>query len=630
MARDLLGRSLTADGEHEHWVSQINQELPIYMKVNGPGNEMPVTIYQHLLRNATEVAAKPAFRDIHGSSWVTSTWQDVYSSCLQVVKSLISLDVQSRSCVNIIGANSMEWVLAFLGCICANCVPVGVYATSLPHTCTYIANNSQVQVLFAQSEVDVKKYSEEVVTHLKAVVCSRPTASFEQFRRGKANVYSWEEFMALGKDEAWSERVEQLSPAAVCSIVYTSGTTGPPKGVLLSHDNYISVSLSILSLESYTSEEQVVSYLPLSHTAGQIFDVLMPILGRFLVSFADEKALSGTLFNTIRAVRPTFFFGVPRIYEKIEAEIRSLQRRHPSWQGPFGVQKVKASLGFDRTKVFGIGAAPSQPSLLRFLRDSGISVVSFYGMTESSGPTAATRNSKNRLRTAGLALPGTEMRVVDSNNRPVAVGSRGEVCFRGRNKFLGYLKMPRLTKETIDREGFIHSGDEGYLDDQGFLHITGRFKELIITAGGENVPPVLIEDQIKAQSTLISNVMVVGEGRKYLAALITLRTVPKPDGTASEVLAGEALLEIRAAGSDVTTLAAAVKCSKVRKLVDDAVARANQSAASRAQYIRKWTFLPQDFSISGGELTPTMKLMRGVVLSKYSQTIDLLYTDSRL
>ena len=251
-------------------------------------------------------------------------------------------------------------------------------------------------------------------------------------------------------------------------------------------------------------------------------------------------------------------------------------------------------------------------------------------MSESSAPTTAMTYSLNNVWSAGLALPGTDLRIVDPKNQPLPTGTRGEICFRGRNKFLGYFKSPKETKETIDNEGYIHSGDEGYLDERGFLFITGRFKELIITAGGENVPPVLIEDQVKAQTKLISNVMRVGDARKYLTALVTVRCTLTPEGMPTDDLAPEAKTILKEAGSSVVTVSAAMTDPTVHALIERAFDTANKAAASKAQYVRKWKLVPKDFSLPGGELTNTMKLRRKFVQTLYKAEIESLYAQSKL
>ena len=234
------------------------------------------------------------------------------------------------------------------------------------------------------------------------------------------------------------------------------------------------------------------------------------------------------------------------------------------------------------------------------------------------------------MLSAGYGVPGTEMKIINLKGEEQPTGERGEICFRGRHKFLGYYKNAKATTETIDSNGFVHSGDEGYIDERGFLYITGRFKELIITAGGENIPPVLIENAIKDACKLVSNAFVVGDYRKYLGCLITLKTVLGPDGESGDQLTPEVLGILKEIGSNATTLTEAVIDPVVRKAVDKAIEVVNESATSRAQHVRKWVFITKDFSISGGELTPTMKVKRKFVNEKYSADIEKLYTEAKL
>jgi long-chain-fatty-acid--CoA ligase ACSBG len=363
----------------------------------------------------------------------------------------------------------------------------------------------------------------------------------------------------------------------------------------------------------------------------------------------------------LKFAQPTAFLGVPRVYEKMEEAIRAiaaktggLKRRIALWAKGLGykgtmaalkkegmpwgyclanslvLSKVKQALGFDKAKFFFVGAAPISKSTLEFFAALNIPIFNVFGMSESSAPTTINHTAKNNLWSAGYAAPGTDLCIFDPKNKPLPAGTRGEICFRGRNKFLGYFKSPKETRETIDSQGFIHSGDEGYLDEHGFLFITGRFKELIITAGGENIPPVLIEDQIKAETKLISNVMLVGDARKYLAALVTLRSVISPEGVPSDQLTPEAISILQAAGITATTVSAAIADGKVHALVGKAIATANKAATSQAQYVRKWKLIGRDFSIPGGELTPTMKLKRKVVQEMYKAEIEALYSEAKL
>ena len=661
--RNAYAKRAQADGEFLHWTSGLNDELPIRVRNTGIGSILPVTLGYHLDEAVRLAGSKLAFRVLRYHQWVSYTWTQVHSECLKVAKALMHLQIPERACINIIGFNSPEWAFAFMGSIIANCVAVGVYTTNQTDACFYVANHSECQVLFAQNETQVKKYLPilEKLPNLKAVVCWLPTEEFQSLRQGHSNFYTWTEFVALGGSLDPSERLAHQTPGATCTIVYTSGTTGPPKGVLLTQDNYIWTAKAVITTMGYTEEDSMVSYLPLSHCMAQCVDLFITIVLHSSVTFADDKALQGTLGLTLKATRPTIFLGVPRVYEKLEDAIRmatansgSLKKKLGAWaknvgykatlaqlkgeNPPWGyclanslvLRKVKEALGLDRTRVLIVGGAPIARATLEFFVSINLPIFNMYGMSESSAPTTVNHHTRNNLWSVGYELPGTDLRICDTKNNPVPRGNRGEICFRGRNKFLGYYKSPKETKETIDSEGFIHSGDEGYIDEGGFLIITGRFKELIITAGGENIPPVLIEDQIKAQTKLISNVMLVGDARKYLSALVTLRCVVSPEGAPMDALAPEAIAILKTAGSNSTTITSALTDPIVQTSIQKAIDAVNQVATSKAQFVRKWKLIPKDFSLPGGELTGTMKLKRKVVLGMYKAEIEALYTEAKL
>jgi long-chain-fatty-acid--CoA ligase ACSBG len=257
-------------------------------------------------------------------------------------------------------------------------------------------------------------------------------------------------------------------------------------------------------------------------------------------------------------------------------------------------------------------------------------VFNVYGMTETAAPTTFNTPLRNDVYSVGFAIPGSDLKILSTKGEPQRPGERGEICVRGRHRFVGYYKNPKETKEMLDSNGYVHSGDEGYLDANGFLFITGRFKELIITAGGENIPPVIIEDMVKDECKLISNVLLVGDGRKFLAALITLKNITASDGSPSNKLPQDSVAILNKLGSEAQTVTEAVLCPKVRALVDKVIAIVNAKSTSRAQHIRKWRFLPRDFSVADGDLTPTMKMKRKVVAEKYRVEIEALYSDPKL
>jgi len=403
--------------------------------------------------------------------------------------------------------------------------------------------------------------------------------------------------------------------------------------------------------------DTLVSYLPLSHIAAQMLDVHGPITTGAMVWFAQPDALKGSLGQTLKEVRPTAFLGVPRVWEKIMEKMQEVGRQTTGvkksiaeWakskglEGNYAIQrgdwepwgwwlanqlvfsKVKEALGLDRTRYCATAAAPIAKETLDYFLSLNIPIFEIYGMSESTGPQTINRPGFHKTSSCGPAMPGSEMKIADPDK-----AGNGEICYRGRHIFMGYMKNDKATAETIDAEGWLHSGDIGRVDQEGFLYITGRIKELIITAGGENIPPVLIEDEIKLDiGKVISNVMVVGDRKKFLTCLLTLKAKPNADAKPGEYpfsdeLADSAVEQLSKAGSSAKTVQEAMKDPKVTEYLKAGIEKANKRAASNAQRIQKFAIVPVDFTLEGGELTPTMKLKRRIVVQQYEKEIEELY-----
>jgi len=282
----------------------------------------------------------------------------------------------------------------------------------------------------------------------------------------------------------------------------------------------------------------------------------------------------------------------------------------------------------DKCRALFYGAAPLSETSRRYFASLNLFLINSYGMSECAGPQTyyvPGKGTPASLKSANLNTPGTEMII----NAPDAEGN-GEICFRGRNRFMGYFKDETSTKATIDENGFIHSGDVGHIDKDGHLHITGRLKELIITAGGENVAPILIEEQIKAALPFVSQCVVIGDNKKYLSLLYTLKHEPAPDMNFTENLSPIALAELKRLNIDGKNVDELRKDSNFLKFVAEQIEKVNSKAASRAQSIRKWCLLTGDFTISGGELTPTLKLKRKIITKKFEKEIESMYLDPKL
>ena len=460
-----------------------------------------------------------------------------------------------------------------------------------------------------------------------------------------------------------NSRIEEQIPGMCWNIVYTSGTTGNPKGVMLTHDNMVfTFDTFFKELQNQGIEagkERIVTYLPLSHIAAQVHDIMSNLMIGTQLYFARPDALQGSLVETLQYARPTMFLGVPRVWEKMEEKLKEVASQAPlilqkisGWAKgkgalnsaakmqnkghPFGYSlahflvlgKVKKALGLDWAKILIVGAAPIKASTYEYFASLDLPIINIYGMSESTGPTTNSRAGKFKGDTVGYALKQTHIKIDKRDKTEGGQENEGEVWFRGRNNFIGYLNNEKATRETLDQDGYIHSGDLGTKDSDGFVKITGRIKELIITAGGENVSPVLIEDSLKNLCPIISNVMIVGDAKKYLGALITLKvevdmTTGLNTPTKALTTTVRNFLRDHLELGDITTTDEAIKNDKVTRYIQSKIDENNQTTISRAQNIRKFKFLPIDFSIEGGELTPTLKLKRKVVLDKYKYVFYL-------
>lgn len=354
--------------------------------------------------------------------------------------------------------------------------------------------------------------------------------------------------------------------------------------------------------------------------------------------------MKGSLVDTLQYVRPHIFFAVPRIYEKFEERIQlgiksanALRQRIAKWaqrhgyehldQGTSSLQfrlanflvfnKLKKALGLDECLFFGYGAAPLKVSTFRFFKSFNILLLNFYGLSETSGPQFTNFKQKD-YETVGITLPGTESMIHEKDRYGV-----GEICFRGRNRFMGYWKNEEATVEAIDENGFFHSGDQGYINKDGLLIITGRLKEILVTAGGENVAPIPIEDSFREKCRLCANCMVVGDYKKFLSLLITFKT--DPEGKFLDEVKGE----LSSIGSSSASIMEAIKDPKIIAHVEKCIDEVNKTAVSNAQVIRKYKILTHDFSIETGEFTPTMKLKRKYVALKYTKEIAQMYEDPK-
>ena len=429
---------------------------------------------------------------------------------------------------------------------------------------------------------------------------------------------------------------------------------------MISHDNLCWTSKTMLStIDALQPDDCLISYLPLSHIAAQMLDLHCPMVSGSQVYFAQPDALRGSLGVTLKEVKPTVFFGVPRVWEKIYEKMQEVakinnksfvKRNVGAWAkgkatsknkaAQFGASggapwsfflakkilgKIRAALGLQRCIACFTGAAPIERKVLDYFASIDIPILELFGQSECTGPHTVNTPTAWKIGTCGRPLPGTESKIDPDT---------GEICYRGRHIFMGYMYMKDKTTETIDTDGWLHSGDVAKFDDDndpripapsGFMSITGRIKELIITAGGENIPPVLIENEFKLAMPALSNCMVIGDKRKFLTIVLCLLVEMNEDGSPSNKLCGAALETAKTIGSAATTTQEAKTCPKFEQYFNKGMEHANGQTTSRAQRVAKWTLLETDFSEPTGELTPTLKLKRSVAATNHSVAIEEMY-----
>jgi len=585
------------------------------------------TIPARLFRNEKRFGYRPAYYVKRGASWRATTWAQYAREVRQAGKALMALGLGRGSTIGILGFNRPEWVIADLAVMCIGGAPAGIYTTCSPPEVAYIVDHAESPVVFVESEAQWKKVEAERANlpKLEWVVTFRDCPKIADDM-----VLSWDEFMAKGEggdDDKFREEVDALEPQGLATFIYTSGTTGPPKGVMLSHDNLAFTASLIMRAAGGNQDDVSLSYLPLSHIAEQLATIHGPITVGSRVYFAESL---DKLADNLKDVRPTFMFGVPRIWEKFYAGITAklkdatgVKAKLVDWaqsvgraanavrnrggvpSGLLGVQymladrliysKLKAALGLDRGRMFISGAAPIGKEILEFFAGLDIVIQEVYGQSEDTGPTSFNGTGKIRFGSVGTLLPGVEVKIADD----------GEILVRGRNVFLGYYKDQEATDECLI-DGWLHSGDLGEIDRQGFLTITGRKKDIIITSGGKNVAPKNLEATMKNHE-LISEAVVIGDQRKYLTALVTL------DEEAAKKFAGGNGAPLH-------------ENSAIRSAIQRCIDEMNRGLA-KVETVKKFTILPRNLTIDDGELTPTLKVKRRIVNKNWADAIEAMYAE---
>jgi long-chain acyl-CoA synthetase len=544
---------------------------------------------------------------------------------LEIAQGLIALGVKVGDRISVLGLTSGHWTMADCGALCAGAVVTPIYHTNSPEECAYVLGHSGARLLFCDADQAAKiAQIRDQCPALEHIVVldgeAEDAITLDELRGRSADV----------PRERVHERVAATGPGDLATLVYTSGTTGTPKGCMLTHQNFLATVDMYARRLHMNHTHSMYQFLPLAHVLARVAQmVTLSVGGRIVYWSGDTRKIADELLT--RA--PTHFPAVPRIYEKIHAVVNSrvadsgrVQRGLFHWAVGRGrlarqalrehrqpdlltdlqyrladrlvLSKIRERFG-PEFQVALVGAAPVAKELLEFFDACGVLVLEGYGLTETCA--AATLNAPGDLRfgTIGTALPGTE----------VAIAPDGEILIAGPHVFKGYYNDQTATGETLDADGWLHSGDLGEIDEDGFVVITGRKKDLIITSSGKNVTPVNVESKLR-DSRYISEAVVYGDNRNYLVALLTL----DPDESVK-------LAERLGIASDPATIAAH---PGVRAELEAEVERVNQKFA-RIEQIKRFAILEHEFTQAGGELTPTLKVKRAVVYEKYADVFDGLY-----
>ncbi|MFI7442501.1 AMP-dependent synthetase/ligase [Nonomuraea indica] len=590
------------------------------------------TVCEQLRQVAERHPDAPAYSDPVEGGWATLGYAEARQRVLEIAAAFAALGLRPGEAVALMMVNRSEHVLADLGAVHAGGVGCTVYSTFAPDQIAFVADDAGARYAVLGGPADLTRWEPVLdrLPGLRRVIMLEGAPAGERF-------LSWDDFLALGRSalaadpEAVEARWRAVTPEDVVTVLYTSGTTGMPKGVPLTHHNVLYEVEATNRMTALPELGTQISYLTYAHIAERVLSLYLPLAKASHVHFCTDLANLGA---TLGQVRPMLFFGVPRVWEKMMARLLAVLATQPQEQqeavrramaaglayveaGQYGstvtpevraafeeadrslLSIVRGMIGFDRARWTATGAAPLPAEVQRFFAGLGLKVIDVYGMTETTGAFTANSPDCYRLGSVGRAEPGAEVRIAED----------GEILTRSPLNTRGYLNRPDGTAELIDDDGWLHTGDIGTVDDDGFYRVIDRKKELIITSGGENISPAGIENQLK-EHPLIGQALAYGDNRPYPVAVLTLDAEVAPGWAAARGIEG--------------SLAELAAHPEVLKEVEAAVTAANDRLA-RVQQVKRWALLGAEWTAETEELTPSLKLKRRVIHAKYADVIEGLY-----
>jgi long-chain acyl-CoA synthetase len=594
------------------------------------------TVPKRFMAAAAKWGSHVAMRKKAYGLWHDITWNEYFHNARSVACALLAMGFERGDRAAIIGENCPEWVFADIGIQCCGAAATGIYATNAWPQVEYVVTHSESKFLFVENEEQLDKwlhFKDRAPDLIKVIVWD--TEGLRQFK--DPLVMTFDELLQLGRKaadenpEIFERRIKEIEPDDVAVLIYTSGTTGPPKGAMLTHRNCLWMGEAITRENPMKGTDEIMSFLPLCHIFEQLFTVLGHITVGHIVNFIESQ---DTVADNMIEISPTVGHAVPRIWEKYYSAILirmsdatwfkrlvfftalKAGKRRASLKMDFKpvpvyleiiyqlayfavFRKLKERMGFDRMWVAYSGAAPIAPDILHFFQSIGVNLVEGYGQTEGTGVSTVSRVGEVKFGTVGKPLTGCEVKIAED----------GEILVKSPGVFKGYFKNPESTAETIVN-GWLHSGDIGEIDADGYLKITDRKKDIIVTAGGKNITPQYIENKLKA-SIYINDAVVIGDRRKYLTCLIMI------DEDNVVKYAQDHKIQF-------STYKDLTQNAEIKKLIQAEVNGVNETL-SRVEQVKKFTILPKKLYEEDGEVTPTMKVKRKFVNEAFGDLINAMY-----
>ncbi len=594
------------------------------------------TVPQIFKKTAEKYGDRVAMRKKEYGLWHDISWNNFYRDVKYIGLALISMGLKKGECVSIIGDNCPEWSIIDLGIQCVGGVAVGVYSTSAWPQVEYVVENSESIFFFVENEEQLDKWLQfrDKAVRIKKVI----VWDLEGLRHFEdPMVMTYDDILKMGRQvleddpDLFEKRMSEITPEDLSVLIYTSGTTGPPKGAMLTHRNVTWMGRAIIEDNPVYDTDEVMSFLPLCHIFERLFSVFAQITHGYTVNFIESL---DTVMDNMREISPTVGYAVPRIWEKYMSAVY-IKMSDATWfkrlvfgiaykigkkratlrmnfkDVPFYIEilyqvayftvfrKLKERLGFDRMRMAYSGAAPIAPDVLHFFQSIGINLMEGYGQTEDTGVTCVSPAGRVKFGSVGPPLPGTEVKIAED----------GEILVKSPSVFKGYYGDPKSTAETI-KDGWLYSGDVGELDEDGYLKITDRKKDIIVTAGGKNITPQYIENKLKA-SPYINDAVVIGDKRKFISCLIMI------DEDNVVKYAQDNKIQF-------STYKDLTQSPDIVKFIQGEMNNVNETL-SRVEQVKKFTILPKKLYEEDGEVTPTMKVKRKYVNEAFTDLIEAMY-----